>query len=77
MKVGDRGRSCSTHGEIRNDYRVLVEKPEGKRPLTLLTHRCEDNIKMKITAFWDIAPCSLVEVDRRYSRGYCLIHSSP
>jgi hypothetical protein len=27
----------------------------------------------KMTAFWDIAPCSLVEVDRRFRREYCSI----
>jgi len=27
-------------------YRVLVEKPEGKRPLGSPSRRCEDNIKM-------------------------------
>jgi hypothetical protein len=25
-----------------------------------------------MTAFWDIAPCSLVEVDRRFRGAYCL-----
>jgi hypothetical protein len=25
------GRACSIHGEKRNAYRVLVEKPEGKK----------------------------------------------
>jgi hypothetical protein len=29
---------------------------------------------MKMTAFWDIAPCSLVEVDRRSRDAYCLHH---
>jgi hypothetical protein len=28
----------------------------------------------KMTAFWDIAPCSLVEVDRRFSVVYCGRH---
>jgi hypothetical protein len=23
---------------------------------------------MKITAFWDVAPCSLVQIDRRFRR---------
>ena len=29
-------------------YRVLVEKPEGKRSLGRLRHRWEDNIKMDL-----------------------------
>jgi hypothetical protein len=28
----------------------------------------------KITLFWDIAPCSVVEVDRRFRVAYCLRH---
>jgi hypothetical protein len=27
------GRPCSTNGEKRNVYGILVGKPEGKRPL--------------------------------------------
>jgi hypothetical protein len=33
-------------GEIRGGYRVIVEKPEGKRPLGRSRRRLEDNIKM-------------------------------
>jgi len=29
---------------------------------------------MKITAFWDIAPCGLVVVERRFRDAYCLRH---
>jgi hypothetical protein len=32
-------------GERRGVYRVLVEKPEGKKPLETPRHRREDNIK--------------------------------
>jgi len=35
-------------GERRGVYRVLVGKPEGKRPLGSPTRRWEDNIKMDL-----------------------------
>ena len=35
-------------GEWRDVYRVLVGKPEGKRPLGRLRRRWEDNIKMDL-----------------------------
>jgi hypothetical protein len=33
-------------GEKRNAYRILVGKPEGKRPLGRTRHRWADNIKI-------------------------------
>ena len=38
--------ACSMYGG-RDAYRVLVGKPEGKRPLGRPRHRC-DNIKMDL-----------------------------
>ena len=35
-------------GERKGIYRVLVGKPEGKRPLGRCRHRWEDNIKMEL-----------------------------
>jgi hypothetical protein len=35
-------------GEKRNAYRILVGKPEGKRPLGRNRRRWEDNIKMDL-----------------------------
>jgi len=35
-------------GEGRGVHRVLVGKPEGKRPLEILRRRWEDNIKMDL-----------------------------
>jgi hypothetical protein len=29
---------------------------------------------MKMTVFWDAAPCSLVEIFRRFRGTYCLKH---
>jgi len=35
-------------GERRGVYRVLVGKPEGKKPLGRHRRRCEENIKMDL-----------------------------
>jgi hypothetical protein len=40
------GRACSTNGEKIKTYRVLVGKPEGRRPLRRPRRRWVDNIKM-------------------------------
>jgi len=40
-------------GEGRGVYRVLVGKPEGKRPLGRPRRRWEDNIKMDLQE-WDV-----------------------
>jgi len=45
------GGACSTYGERRSVYRVLVGKPEAKTPLGKPRFRWEDNIKMDMK--WD------------------------
>jgi hypothetical protein len=40
------GEPCSTNGEKRNACRLLVGKPEGRRPLGRPRHRLVDNIKI-------------------------------
>jgi hypothetical protein len=42
------GRPCRSDGEERGVYRVLVGKPEGKRPLGRPRYRWEDYIKMDL-----------------------------
>ena len=42
------GGSCSTYGERRCAYRILVGKLEGKRPLGRPRCRWENNIKMDL-----------------------------
>jgi hypothetical protein len=41
------GGSCSTNGEKRNSYRLLVRKPEG-RPLGRPRRRWVDNIRIDL-----------------------------
>jgi hypothetical protein len=41
-------------GEKRNSYRILVGKPEGKRPLGIPRRRWMDNIKIDLREIgWD------------------------
>jgi len=47
--MNEMGGKCSAYGERSGVYRVLVWKPEGKRPLGRpWRSRWEDNIKMDL-----------------------------
>jgi hypothetical protein len=47
------GKVCSTNGGEENAYRLLVEQPEGKRPLGRPRCRRVDNIRMDLER-WDV-----------------------
>jgi hypothetical protein len=51
------GGACSTNGEKRNAYRLLVGKPEKERPLGRPRRRWVDNIRM------DLGEIELSDVD--------------
>ncbi|KAJ4435492.1 hypothetical protein ANN_18108 [Periplaneta americana] len=58
-------------GESRNAYRVLVGKPEGKRPLGRPRRRWEDNIKMDLREVgYDDRDWINLAQDRDRWRGY-------
>jgi hypothetical protein len=40
------GEACSSNGEKKTAYRILVGKPEGKRPLGRPRRRWVENIEM-------------------------------
>jgi hypothetical protein len=42
------GGACSTYGDRRGAYRILVKRPEGRRPLGRHRPSWEDNIKMNL-----------------------------
>jgi hypothetical protein len=42
------GRACSTNGDKKNEYRILVGKPEGKSTLGRPRCRWVDNIKVDL-----------------------------
>jgi hypothetical protein len=48
------GRECSTNGERRNVYRILVGKLQGKKPIGRPRYRWVVNIKMDLREIgWD------------------------
>jgi hypothetical protein len=48
------GRACSTNGAKRYACKILVGKPEGKRPLGIPRRRWVDNINMDLREIrWD------------------------
>jgi hypothetical protein len=48
------GRACGTNGGKRNAYRILVGKPERKRPLGRPRRRWVNNMKMDLREIrWD------------------------
>jgi hypothetical protein len=54
VKENEMGRACNMNGEKRNACRILVGKPEGKRPLGIPRLRWVDNIEMDLgETKWD------------------------
>jgi hypothetical protein len=52
-------------GDKRGAYRVLVGRPDGKRPLGRPRPRCEDNIKMGLQeAGWGVTEWIYLSQDR-------------
>jgi hypothetical protein len=49
VKEDEMGRACSTTGVKRYVYRILVRKPEGKRPIGRPRRRWVESKKVKIS----------------------------
>jgi hypothetical protein len=62
-------RAYRKNGEKRNAYRVLVGKPEGKRPLGREKSRWVDNTKIGLRGIgWDDMDCTDLAQDRNQWR---------
>jgi hypothetical protein len=48
VEKNEMGRAYSTYGGERGASRILVGKPDGRRPLGRSRHRWENNIKMDL-----------------------------
>jgi hypothetical protein len=58
----------------RNVYRLLVGKPEGKRPLGKPRRRCIDNIKMDLLEI-GVSVMDWIGLDQDRYRWRCLANS--
>jgi hypothetical protein len=52
---------------------MLFVYPHSSDHATLILVRFQvlKALSMKMTVFWDIAPCSLMEIAQRFSGAYC------
>ena len=48
IKKNEMSEACSTCGGRRSTCRVLVERPEGRRPLVRRMYEGDDNIKIDL-----------------------------
>jgi hypothetical protein len=61
-------------GEMRGVYRVLVGKPDGKRPLGRPRHRWEDDIKMDVQEV-ECASMDWIELAHDRDRWWALVNA--
>jgi hypothetical protein len=67
-------------GKFFDYLSALLVSQEGLYSMELVTYfdtvifQILTAASMKMTVFWNVAPCSLVEIDRRFRDSYCLHH---
>jgi hypothetical protein len=62
-------RLTGHNGHVRKTWVYSPSKIFYKR-VRLNFVRCTDMLKM--TVFWDVVPCSLIDIQRRFKGAYCL-----
>jgi hypothetical protein len=65
MKEDEVAWACCAHAEMRNAYRILVGKPDGRRPLGRPRRRWENNIKIDL---WEIGFAAVVWIHPNQDR---------
>jgi hypothetical protein len=68
-----------THGICVWELNVVVQNSYYRIELKYHHHvrfQVLTVVSMKVSAFWDIAPCSLIEVDRRFTLMMEAVHTS-
>jgi hypothetical protein len=65
-------RACSTHEKKFDAYRLLVGKPEVKRPLGRHRYKWEENIKMNLRKI-EWATMDSIRLSQERGRGGALV----
>jgi hypothetical protein len=53
--------------EMRNAYKILVRKPEGKGPLRRPRHKRDNNIRLHLRETgWEVVDCMHLAQDRNH-----------
>jgi hypothetical protein len=68
------GRVCSTNGEIRKTYRILVGKQDRKRPLERPRRMWMDNIKMDLRDI-GLGGMDWIDLDRERDQWWALVNT--
>jgi hypothetical protein len=68
MKTTEWAGHVACMGERKGPYRILVWKPDGKRPLGISTCRCVDNIKIDLQEVerWDMDWIDMAQARQRW-----------
>jgi hypothetical protein len=58
----------------QQSYLVHLDKEDEEQAMLFVKFLVPTAGSMKMSVFWNIAPCSLVETDRRFRGAYCFHH---
>jgi uncharacterized protein YdeI (YjbR/CyaY-like superfamily) len=64
-------QSNNVQYELSSSVNIKLERTEKRKSQC---NPIENRNIIKIRAFWDVAPCSLVVVDGCFGGAYCLLH---
>jgi hypothetical protein len=62
--------------DILPQYLARETKKNDKLQSRQMRFEVHTATRMKMTVFWDVAQCSLIDIDRRFRGAYCLTHGA-
>jgi hypothetical protein len=74
--MNEEGQGADSFGFLDPKGFESLKKAQSNLPIEVYYVRFQvlTAASMKFRVFWDVAPCSLVGVDQRFTDAYCLHH---